>query len=489
MKEDNMKHIYTIFLFCMFYPLIGIAQNEQPNVMSYYAVGNSLDGQLMSDMQNILRFFPVYAMQKKIDSVRVTVYYGGKIFSRFADHASNGDYWEVLLPQFKLGESIQRMEVETFFRLPDSYRFRLAAYDTMQLFRIMKINLIAERLEIKNNQQLYYSKRLVDSIQVMKSSRDKIIKFSAMIDSSNKRFKEYNINDNEADGLRIQLSDNNYDNYIKARNKLLTQKSILSSDTLRLIDGLVQERVVLVQSYQLEFFTKSQIAKTLQKQVEFLQNQALQDQETLDSLRQEEFTGRVKRIVFLDSLKRMLDREIEIDLTDTMYVGPSIRKSDVVIDSFFVHGRLLYRNYKPSLRYMPALDPGERMGIFRVRYVPFPIVGTAENSQPTLLKPMSPSSPTVFEIGLAFGNAIVPGDDFVPAEFSWKRLGVAFAITERLFSDSAQVIGLALTYDFNSYGSIGIGGNFAQNTCHWYFSLGINKKAFEAVVTQLAKLF
>ncbi len=99
------------------------------------------------------------------------------------------------------------------------------------------------------------------------------------------------------------------------------------------------------------------------------------------------------------------------------------------------------------------------------------------------------SSPTVFEASLALGDVIVPGDDFVVPEFSLQRLGIAFAITEQLFSDSTPIIGLALTYDFNSYGSIGIGGNFAGKAAHGYGSWGISKKVFEAVIKGIASIF
>lgn len=106
-----------------------------------------------------------------------------------------------------------------------------------------------------------------------------------------------------------------------------------------------------------------------------------------------------------------------------------------------------------------------------------------------LENPMTTPSPTVFEIELASGDAIVPGDEFVVPEFLWRRLGIAFAVTKRLFNEDADIIGIALTYDFNSYSSIGLGGNFAQQEVHGYASFGINKKAFEAVVTSLASLF
>ena len=98
-------------------------------------------------------------------------------------------------------------------------------------------------------------------------------------------------------------------------------------------------------------------------------------------------------------------------------------------------------------------------------------------------------SPAVFEIGLAFGDDIVPSDKHVNPVLSWSRLGVAFAITEKLFNDDAQIIALALTYDFNSYGSLGFGANLAQGQAYPYVSFGINKKAFEEVVKGLASLF
>ncbi len=188
----------------------------------------------------------------------------------------------------------------------------------------------------------------------------------------------------------------------------------------------------------------------------------------------------------VDSVKRNLAADLEVGLTDTSYIGPSVTSSDLVIGDDLKSARILYRNYKGSLRRMPALDPAERMGIFRIRYVPFPIVGSDTNPRMNLKRPFAAGSPAVFEVGLAFGDALVPGDDFVVPAFSWQRLGVAFAITQQLFSDSAQVLALAVTYDFNSYGSIGVGANFAGKAAHGYLSFGINKQAFDALMKGIA---
>jgi hypothetical protein len=198
---------------------------------------------------------------------------------------------------------------------------------------------------------------------------------------------------------------------------------------------------------------------------------------------------RAQTTLCADSIESRTKSDLISDLADTLYSGVSVRKSDIIFDEGYKYAHILYRNYKNSLRKMPALDASERMGIFRVRYVPFPIIGTDDEPRPNLKKPFHTGSPTVFELGLAFGNAIVPGDDFVPPSFAIERLGVAFAVDEHLFTDSAKVLALALTYDFNSYGSIGIGCNFAGKYAHQYYSFGINKKAFEAVVKEIAKLF
>jgi hypothetical protein len=192
-----------------------------------------------------------------------------------------------------------------------------------------------------------------------------------------------------------------------------------------------------------------------------------------------------------DTIKNELLKNLTGKFTDTTYSGQSVRPSDIIIDSTFQNARILYRNYKHNLRKMQALDPQERMGIFRVRYVPFPITATQlKNDGKLYLVPFSSDGAlTVFEIGLAFGDALIPSDDFISPQFSFQRLGVAMALTQKLFTKDADIKALALTYDFNSYGSIGLGGNFAHDIIRPYFSFGINKKAFEALLKGLVNLF
>ena len=454
------------------------AAGEDPNVLSYYAVTNSLDGQPMVDMTNVLRFYPVYAVRDSVDRVVVTIYYGGNVFTRSADRTDGGRYWQVLLPVFRLGEAIQRIEVQEHFRLDNYYvgqfRYLLLTlkYENDSLAAQNRSDMDeARKTKKKNRERLRMLDGKLDSLGVpspvvsllrksldaseekYKTVRDSIINklSSGTPDLSVKPFLQNN--------YRISLDTASVNAIRRFGKKLAADSPHSASDSL---DALIYD----YRDAGASFIGSAHTYRSM------VQNQSS--------------TGRD-----YDSLVEQLKKQIGLDLADTEYSGPSVRKSDLVIDidSGEVSGAsILYRNYKEELRYMPALDPAEKMGIFRVRYVPFPVAGLPSNRTMSLHGPFGEKF-TVFEIGLSFGDAVVPGDEFVVPEFSFKRLGVAFGITEKLFSDSAEVMALALTYDFNSYGSIGLGGNFAQHEVHPYFSLGINKKAFEALIGGLAGLF
>lgn len=451
-----------------FFSLAGA--DEKVNVISYYAVTNSLDGQPMIETKNVLRFFPVFAMRKSIETVTVTIYSGGRIYTRQADSLDGKRYWEAMLPEFKLGEAIQRIEVEVCFQLSESYRKRLG---NLKRFRIAIDDMRDEHEEIAARQEKQLSAvkqrlalegfgELGQRALRRAFERDKQ-NYEIVRDSLLELLLEFPIQKDSTAQIDFIM------NVLKlpalAENKafLASMKSKVearSFDKVR-IDNLVKEYANagagLVEG------RKSYLADLVDEQSRYAQS--------------------------MDSLKSQLAREIEAGLADTAYSGPSVRKSDVVIQDDLSHAKILYRNYKTALRKMTALDPAERMGIFRLRYVPFPIVGTAARPGMILQRPFSSGSPTVFEIGLAFGDAIVPGDELLMSELSWRRIGVAFAVTENLFTAKAEILALALTYDFNSYGSIGLGGNFAGERVHGYASLGINKKAFEALVSQLSKVF
>jgi hypothetical protein len=195
-----------------------------------------------------------------------------------------------------------------------------------------------------------------------------------------------------------------------------------------------------------------------------------------------------------DSLDQLLDAigiKIGANLSDPNRTGISVMPSDVIVYPAVRRARILYRNYKPSLRGLVALDPAEKLGIFRARFIPFAVMGDRSNF------PGDKGAHAVFEVGVNFGDATFSGDDFLKPELSLKRLGVAFAISEQLFN--GEDLALAATYDLNSYASVGLGANFHDRIDStgaslgrepgWYFSLGINKKAFEDLLGRLNTLF
>ena len=423
------------------------AQGPDENVISYYAVTNSVDGQPMIGMMNVLRFYPVFAMRSMIDSVNVTVYSGANVYTRPAHEFDSGRYWEVLLPKFNLGDAIQRLEVETVFRLKDDYQreFKLIkSFDSMYEANLDSIN-----------KELSLSDFEYDSLRK---------NFGAEMIRNNGEFHALGIESAAANKLRVQ-----YEQSVPAYYAFIDSAYAALPDSVRLkINSLTIERSRLLRSYLTNYETYRSTAEANQATVVQLRGQMTS---------------------FRDSLVHKLTQEVQVGLTDSSYIGPSVQASDLVIDPEFRTARVLYRNYKGSLRKMLSIDPAERMGIFRIRYVPFPIVGTDENPRMNLKRPLAKGSPTVFEVGLAFGDAIVPGDEFVAPQFSWQRLGIAFAITQELFSDSAQVIAVALTYDFNSYGSVGVGANFAGKAAHGYMSFGINKSAFDQLIKGISGIF
>jgi hypothetical protein len=282
----------------------------------------------MINMRNVLRFFPIYTLRNYTDTVIVTVYWEGRVYTRMADRMDGGRFWEVLLPEFELGEGIQRIEVDTRFSLPD-------------VFKRNTSNMPASSSICEDKTSAYIAEQMAPA--------------------------------------PTDLPPN--------------------------------------------------------------------------------------------------DRPIE-------HWGPGVTEADVIVDATAARARVLYRNYKPEVRHLLTMDPGEQLGVFRARFVPFAVV------QGDLKRPLVAGSTAIFEIGLAFGDQVVSGDEFIQPEFSLKRLGVAFAITEKLFDTSAKVMALVVTYDFSTYGSVGVGANFPHGRSpESYISVGINRIAFQRGLREIERLF
>ncbi len=139
----------------------------------------------MVDMMNVLRFYPIFAMRAQIDTVEVTVYVGPRVYTRNADKFDGGRYWEALLPMFRLGEAIQRLEVEAIFKIPQSLRPRL------QLIALMKNSLSVELDSINRELQMK---------EANFNSRKKQARYDFI--ENNKEFSDMGITPRLADLLR-----------------------------------------------------------------------------------------------------------------------------------------------------------------------------------------------------------------------------------------------------------------------------------------------
>ena len=574
-----MKTKYTHIIWYVIIVLInaaGIKAEEiKTNVLSYYAITNQLDGQPMIDMNNVLRFYPVFYFRDKTLEVHITIYKNGSRYHVPAIANEDKSFWEIKLPPFELGEAIQRIEVEVKINTTSSYGDALTEYKNT-ILQEMKNNECksGNNADDCGNLRCCILRRMLCDVEsASKNDYNTEYILSELGDTNNISKSEPNYNDHilarkklfEPSALKYNILYLKYREELQIKNKYLIEliKANLSENLKKLLeDSLIEnslkqlaseladvrceveegqnENLVLLQTRK-ESLTRDsvvlrkikdrkeadivEIKKDLDRKI-FLSQEIDDLNRALSNLKQIlEKTTRsnscdpclsleidllsdldtnstidIKKFLLNQlhlakrSLKSSKKQNSDFDvvykkyltkvLSDTMNAGVSIRTGDIVtIENS--EAKLLYRNYKRGIRYLTALDPAERLGIFRLRYIPFAIIGK------DLVKPVGDNPTGIFEVGMSFGDPIVSGDDFTVPPFAPERLGVAFAISNEFFSDSARVAALALTYDFNSYGSIAVGSNFntKEKKIQSYLSFGINKKAFEGLVKAIKNLF
>ncbi len=467
---------FLILTLCMLVFACSFAQKKKANVLSYYAVTNSIDGQPLINERNLLRFYPVFALRDSITAVKVTIYYGSEVFIQAATKFNEGLYWEVKLPEFDLGDAIQRYEVQTDLK-----------YD------------IKIKQQFENYKTLLTQKRggLISEI-------DTLIKYAK---KSTLSFKSSALRIDSANNLtKVAL------NQLKQNNEKLSTldtqdsiSSILKSISLRNYDSTALTRILLkLRQIEMLMAARQEMLKKTDQEVQqvntnisknYLRAGDLLTNILLPSLNkkfalityggkdQKEIANFITSQEFLiDSLKSNLINK----LTDKDFSGIGIQKSDIVFDRDYKTAKILYRNYRIENRTLVALDPAERLSIFRLRYIPFPVIGN------TLEGPSRDGIPIVFEAGITFGNQVITSNEFTKPELSIRRLGVAVAFTPQLFSKDAKILALLFSYDFNAYASIGVGANFGTLSANGpdpYFSFGINQKAFQRLVVGIANIF
>ena len=442
-----MKKIILLLLF-VFISLLG---QDDANVLSYYAADNSLDGQPRIDMVNILKFYPVFAIQDSIKTVKVNIYYGNKTHESIADKMSGGKYWQTLLPEFTLGDALQRVEVEMKFTIEKRLLNKLNRYkeEVSELFNEKK------QLTSQKEEDIRNLKDPVHDIAGMENS--------VVVNVLNKTFTDLE-----------KLKTKNSEDILKKIEFTINYKNL---SVVPDPDSLIRKFKNLIANSD-KFYSVVDLVNARNETVK-----------ALAKINKDFKEKKYEMDLYKNKLKENIFNEIAGLLTDSTFSGPAIKKSDLIISEDFESATLLYRYYKNNLRYRKALDPAESLGIFRLRYIPLPIVGRPGDNKVQLLSPMGKDIPVVFEVGLAFGDEVVSGDNTFKPAFSLSRLGVAIIITEKLFKSDANILGLALTYDFNSYASIGVGRNLAGGESYPYYSFGINKKAFEQLLIGLAGIF
>ncbi|MBS1507714.1 MAG: hypothetical protein JSS79_13820 [Bacteroidetes bacterium] len=487
-----MKIFLLFVTVCL--PLFSLGQkNKDANVLSYYAVTNSIDGQPLINKRNLLRFYPVFALRDSTYSVTITIYYGNQIFIKPATPLQDGLYWEVKLPDFDLGDAIQRYEVETGIRYNIDVKKEIESYKKSIVERDSKI--------AKQNNSLLASLKSFDSL---------FKKFSNEFDESTRRIALLNIAASYIDDFQMDRSvQQQFDLYLSMSKKIYSKIDSISKRKVNLKSDTALARSQkqlseLGKLIKMQVDQYGELKEPLKEVVDWvnytskIQDQYLsvgyqfrdkvlnhiENQKTtifFSNKNQEDLAKYITSKEYLiDSLKRNLIKA----LSDKAFSGSGIQKSDILFDNNYKNARILYRNYRSVNRTLVALDPAERLSIFRIRYIPFPVVGN------NLEGPYKQDVPIVFEAGVTFGNQVITSNDSYKP--SIERLGVAFAFTPQLFSKDAKILALLFSYDFNAYASIGVGANFgtlSANSPDPYFSFGINNRAFQRLVTGIGKLF
>lgn len=456
------------------------AQKKKANVLSYYAVTNSIDGQPLINERNLLRFYPVFALRDSITNVKVTIYYGSEVFIQSATRFNDGLYWEVKLPEFDLGDAIQRYEVQTDIKYNINIKKELTAYK----------NLIESK-----------SKEFIDSAEKrLREFNDGYNAFQKKFIESTKKIDEFNVTTGNAID-KLKQSYKSFSTNVKIEDELRQIDSLVGAinqrqDTVANHSKILDEILVIKTKILFMDSVISKISENSGKiqtgyvnaikdlDSEFINNINERLAPFGNSVRQQKLVAKyiASKEFLIDSLKGNLITK----LTDKDFTGIGIQKSDIVFDKEYKNAKILYRNYRIENRTLVALDPAEKLSIFRLRYIPFPVIGS------NLEGPAREGIPIVFEAGITFGNQVITSNEFAKPELSIKRLGVAVAFTPQLFAKDAKILALLFSYDFNAYASIGVGANFGTLSINGpdpYFSFGINQKAFQRLVVGIANVF
>ncbi|MBM2816114.1 MAG: hypothetical protein HW421_2876 [Ignavibacteria bacterium] len=504
--------IFSLYILIFFIVLNeATSKNQDINVINYYAAGNCLDGKPEVGKINLLRFYPVYALRDSTVAVKITIYNGSNVYIREAVKMDEGRYWQSLSPDLPLGSSIHRIDIEVRVRLKSSplsenYKKMMKAANskTNALFgfstsisngnfylnsintNIEKLSMEMKNFDAQNISSLNNYFKFIDNNyhESFGKLNDKI---DDMLLIADKRFTEIAKQKEIPDTLDSHTSADNIEsaipkeevrrfkaeweeirNTLKSSQSSFEQYSIVNSDKFEQITKLIGE-----------INKKLDEANAANNSIRDIFAAAAKDGKETISIDNKKLAG------YTDTLKAELLREIEKETIDTNVIGPPIKRSDIILDDTLSEVKILYKNYNTATKTYPQLEPRENLGIFRFRLIPIAIIGQ------NLHKSLSGMSSVVMEVGLSFGNQSIISNNLFSPEFLVERFGVSLAFNLAAVQGKTEVFALAFTYDFNSIVSIGIGVNYpsGSNISQGYFSIGINKRAFEALFWEAGKAF
>lgn len=575
-----MKKISILFLFASLFVSVDSLQAKKENVLSYYAIRNQVDGQILAGETNLLRFHPVFKHRPMIDTVIVALYYGSDEFTGYAEKRDAGRFWQLTLPLFDLGESIQKIEVEVKMGVGARSANQMARLDSIKSDLVQLVALNSSSALARKQSEIDSSHLLIEIAKKFRrylgsdtAAFEQIFGLGSFSNPSGPKMLKYVTNrvafvrgfvDSQLRKLNQAITLKEAEDLKSSRNQSSNATSADSASIINNYKGLVAafesvgfyssgtaSALSEMQNISDSNVTKNYTIKNLDSLFvndvdSFKQNAGIQDptkflrdaraafavsrneylwdsiyfgfDEALDealSVREqsERSASESEWSPSLESSLQLVATYTEMPTENDIYaqeaslskdssdlaMGPSVEPADVHVSPDFKRVNILYRNYNDGLRRLPALDPSERVGIFRLRYIPVAVtqfgkmddsgrVVEDDESELATLLPSSAVAP-VFELGFAFGETYAASDQEIISELSVKRLGVALALTSKLFNKDAQLIGAAITYDLNSFVSLGAGVNLAHSDYPPYYSLGVNKRLFERALKAVADGF
>ncbi len=440
-----MRHLHLFFnrIFCPAVLLVLLTQGTllagSDNVINFFANNNRLVGSPVVDDDNYFRFYPDEAMAEYVKTAVVRYFVRNSVNPIALTKRQDGLYWEGLLNKFLIGHSIQRVEVVVTYERSDLNQ-RLAQYsidtncaDLRTYFALCKNDqaLLALLQAMPCHDSSPGEKVTADSSTTAGSGRE------SAGSASNMARVFVDISYDSTDGNATNQCSNKCSRPCRCDAAAQSGKPNVS---------VLVENPQSQSSAQLEPGAGGGVKRVEVERDMLMRNAAIQMA-----------ASDKNQMAYLDNRRGSL---LDIRYSDT---------SHAMIE-------LVYRNDKRSLRYLQAEDPKEKVGQFRVRFVPISIFAPADTVAGDL---EGHTDKLIFEFVLSMGYNVVRDDSFFPDAFDFNRLGVGFAMTMNSFDANAEFLALALTYDVNNYSSLSVGYNIRNVDKPLYIGLGINQRVLE----------